>query len=120
MQENEFKSTNNLDFKSAEYKSRNPHNQDLKTFKIGTCLGVWGVTKDGYQIYKVTNTESGNGHFQDVIEWFEFSCKRDNGSLIFVNIPDGRLKKHLINKKGFKEDGQNNLIKEFDVLLSAN
>jgi hypothetical protein len=108
---NEFKTTHNLDFKTSPYASKIAQ-KPMQRFQIGTCLGLFGVTHEGYEIHAVNNTELGNGHFEDVLEWFEYACKRDSGSLIFTNVPD-RFKKHLIEKRGFVETTRNDVEKTF-------
>ena len=73
----EFKTKHNLLFEVAESTYPQypiPH----KMFRVGTCEGQWGNTEDSFYILSVLNKEQGNGHFDDVLEWFENSCKRYN------------------------------------------
>lgn len=115
MKKNEFKTTNNLDFQVGDFNSPiTGDRKDVKRFKIGTCVGLWSVTHDGYEIHSVNNLEKGNGNLDDVFEWFEFSTKRDKGILTVIDVT-GRFKKHLIEKRGFtqSEYSKNNVEKSF-------
>lgn len=76
-------------------------------FKIGTCEGIYNVSNDAYQIIAVQNNELNNGHFTDVLEWFEFAAKRDGKALRFLAILNDKFGKHLVSKRGFKWEGQN-------------
>lgn len=93
-----FISTNKLDFEVADW----PYDQDYKQFRIGTIEGLWGVTPVSYDILAITNKEPGNGHLQDVFDWFEMSCKRDNKNLRILEVWNKKFMNHLIEKRGFK------------------
>ena len=89
-------------------------NESWHHYKIGTCYGLWKSKNKTYEILSILNDVPGNGHFQDVLEWFEHHCRRDNKALrikeFFLN-PE--FKQHLINKRGFVEDGKDDVIKKF-------
>lgn len=104
----EFESSHKLDFMACPW----PVDPEFTAFKIGTCEGIYGSTKDTYDIVAVVNNEPGNGHFEDVIEWFENSCRRDKKSIRFMEMMNPRLASHLKIKRGFKREGENNLIKK--------
>lgn len=70
-------------------------------FKVGTCEGIYQVSETSYDIIAITNEEPGNGHFDDVLEWFEFSCKRDKKDLRFMEILNPKFGIHLCEKRGF-------------------
>lgn len=70
-------------------------------FRIGSCHGLWGSTSDSYYILSVINAEPGNGHLDDVFEWFEFSCKRDGKNLLVLACFNSRFYLHLLSKRGF-------------------
>lgn len=89
-----FKSTNNLGFEVA-------HHPLYMAYRIGTCHGQWGVVNKCYYILSVINNSPGNGHLNDVFEWFEFACKRDNYNLMVLEIVNSQFYLHLITKKGF-------------------
>lgn len=80
-------------------------------FQIGTCHGLWKCKNRQYQILAIDNDEPGNGHLDDVFEWFENSCKRDGYNLVIQELWNLGFKKHLIEKRGFKPLGKDNLIK---------
>jgi len=96
MEGNAIITTHNLDFLSAEDEFLGTLN-----FKIGTCVGQWGSTWDSYYILTVINDQPGNGHFDDVLQWFEYSAKRDNKNLIVLELWNERLYFHLLIKRGF-------------------
>lgn len=89
----------------------NEHNKKVQLFRVGTCSGVWYPTPEEYRILFICNSQKGNGHFEDVIEWFQASCKRDKRDLVFEEVLTERLKKHL-EKRGFIRR-ENDMIKSF-------
>lgn len=103
-----FESTHKLDFMCCRW-SRSP---EWITWKIGTCHGVYQSTQNTYDILAIYNDERGNGHFEDVLDWFYNSCRRDKKDLRFMEIMNEDFRKHLMKKRGFKKDGKNNLIKK--------
>lgn len=103
-----FKSTNNIIFEVA------PHfDKDVLHYRVGTCTGIYSWDANNYNIIAIVNDKQGNGHLQDVFDWFENSCKRDKKNLKVVEIMNGKFYKHLIDKKGFKAIDSNNVIKHF-------
>lgn len=82
-------------------------------FKVGTCHGQYMVDKGNYLIINIINEEKGNGHFDEVLEWFESSAKRDKVKLGVVELWNKRLKKHLIEKRGFQEDENGDVYKNY-------
>lgn len=109
-----FKTTHNLDFYSRHF-SLCPSSID---FKVGTCNGLFKVKKRKYIIIAIINNHKNNGHFQDVLEWFENSCKRDKYDLVVAEIWNDRLKRHLIDKRGFEEYKElNGVIKSYKKMI---
>jgi hypothetical protein len=103
---NAIETTHKLDFLSKPWE-RDP---EWHVFKIGTCNGQWRATDESYDILTIINEEPGNGHLTDVLEWFEFACKRDGKMLRILEVWNKRFYKHLIEKKGFidsNRDGEN-------------
>jgi hypothetical protein len=96
-----FISTHKLDFESAPWNSQLDPADNWMLFRIGTCEGVWRATEHSYDILAITNNEPNNGHFTDVLEWFENSCKRDGKKLRILEVWNEVFKNHLITKKGF-------------------
>src|SRR5687768_8724527 len=92
-----MKTTHNLDFLVAPW-----GRDDWLRFKVGTCHGLWRCTSEAYEILSIVNNEPGNGHFEDVIEWFESSAKRDNKWVVFMEVWNTKLLRHLIEKRGFQ------------------
>lgn len=108
-----FQTTHNLPFEIAQ------HWTGTMLFRVGTCHGQWGCTKDSYYILSVINEEQGNGHLDDVFEWFENSCKRDNKNLLVLSCFNEFFYLHLLNKRGFlplDADGEN-VVKVFNQKL---
>lgn len=110
-----FQSTHKLDFLAAPYSRQFTEADEppWQEFKIGTCFGLWRANKQNYEILSFKNKESGNGHLEDVFEWFEQSCKRDKYNLVVIEVWNKRFEKHLIEKRGFEvfKKENNSLIK---------
>ena len=85
--------------------------QHWKLYRVGTVHGQWIATETAYEILSISNNEPGNGHLDDVFEWFEYSCKRDKKDLIIREFWNNDFKEHCIKKRGFKLYGENDLIK---------
>lgn len=107
----QFKSKHNLNFEVAPYEIQLSDEIQWMRFRIGTCEGLWRATDAAYQILAFRNNEPNNGHFTDVLQWFENSCIRDKKCFEILEVMNDRLKSHLINKQGFKEYGSVNLRK---------
>lgn len=112
MESNAVITQNRLDFECAN----SPYSEGHKMFRIGTCDGQWGCTSDSYFILSVINKEAGNGHLNDVFEWFEYSCKRDNKNLLVLECMNNDFYNHLLNKRGFVslDTTKENCIKVFN------
>lgn len=106
---NSIQTEHNLDFEVAEWITN-----DFMRFRIGTCEGLWAGDDKTYDILAVTNKQLGNGHLNDVFQWFEFSCKRDKKALRILEVWNKEFKTHLITKRGFIKLGNDDLIKYFD------
>lgn len=90
----------------------------MKYFRVGTCRGIYTWDNSMYAILSIVNEKEGNGHFNDVIEWFENSCKRDKKDFQFLHVWNEKLKNKLINKYGFENFETEHLIKRIKVLLN--
>lgn len=88
-------------------------------YRVGTCHGQWGFTQDSFFILSVMNEQPGNGHFNDVLQWFENSCKRENKNLLILDCMNKDFYIHLLNKRGFTklDKEERNLIKIFNKNL---
>jgi len=112
---NAIQTKHNLDFEAAP----SPYDvfgDNHQMFRVGTCEGQWGFTKDCLFILSVLNKEQGNGHLDDVFEWFEFSAKRQGMNLMVLECMNQRFYDHLIKKRGFQplDAKQTNCIKVFN------
>lgn len=103
----EFQTKHKLDFEVAPW-AVDPNYQ---RFRIGTCNGLWGVTDDAYLLLAIKNNLPGNGHLEDVFEWFEHSCERDNKDFIIQEIWNSGFGKNLFSKRGFVHHGKDDAIK---------
>lgn len=103
-----------LDFEVAEWEFDLVLGGGFKRFRVGTVTGVWRSTETSYDILGITNEVPGNGHFEDVLQWFESSCKRDHKDFKILEVWNEGLKKHLVKKRGFKKIGKtDDVIKKF-------
>lgn len=106
-----FESTHKLDFEIADW-----WYPGIILFRIGTCHGQWSSDDESYNIISVINEKPGNGHLQDVFDWFENSCKRDDKSLKVLEIMNPRFFTHLIEKRGFVKIDEINAVKHFSTV----
>lgn len=98
-----METTNKLEFEVAPHLGVNDPTKQWVKYKVGTCHGLWRSKESAYEILAIINEEPHNGHFNDVFEWFEHSCERDNKNLLIRQVWNRPLKQHLIEKRGFKE-----------------
>lgn len=110
--ENSLTTTHSLDFFSCEHEVFTNHSR----YKIGTCKGIWGCTGDAYYILSITNSRPGNGHLDDVFEWFEHAAKRDNKNLLVLECFNKKFYHHLISKRAFisMDADKENVIKVYN------
>ena len=78
-----------------------------KRFRIGTCHGLWWATEVSLDMLVLINTTPGNGHFVDWLQWCVHSAITDRKKLVMHEIYNLRLRKHLIEKRGFVATGKN-------------
>lgn len=96
-----FQSTHKLWFEAGKWHASDLIKTDFMCFRVGTCEGLWRSTGFSYDILGIMNSKPGNGHFTDVLEWFEYSCRRDFKHLQIMEVWNKRLLVHLISKRGF-------------------
>lgn len=87
--------------------------QGWMLFRVNKISGQWRDAGNNYEILTVVNDKPGNGDFEHVLSWFYESCKRDKKNLLIREVWNQRLAKHLINKRGFAYQGEDDLIKRF-------
>ena len=78
-------------------------------FRVGTCVGQFRVTPEAYEILSIINSAPGNGHLEDLFEWFEYGCRRSRLPLRILRFTNQRFKKHLIDKRGFHAFGEDDV-----------
>jgi len=81
-------------------------------FRIGTCNGAWRSTTSFYDILSIVNDRPGNGHFEDVLQWFSHSCRRDGKDLRILEVMNKDFLHHFLEKRGFVAEGEH-CIKKF-------
>lgn len=108
-----FRSTNGLDFLVADYDQPLQDGYNWHRFKVGTCEGLFAFRGECFYILAIENNIKHNGHFGDVLEWFEHSCKKSKLSLVFLEVWNKRLLKHLVEKRGFSSRA-NDAVKRFE------
>lgn len=106
-----MKTTHNLEFLAAPFE----YDPNLVRFKIGTCHGLYGFNDKEYELIAIMNDEPGNGHLDDVFEYFENSAKRDKRALKVCEIWNEGFFKHLVSKRGFTPINPMYVIKRFDI-----
>jgi hypothetical protein len=102
-----------LEFFSRYWDS--PFNQDgWQEFRVGSCRGQWRSTPDSYELNGIKNNTPGNGHFREVMLWFEASCKRDKKYLRIRNVWNKELAGKLV-RRGFTYAAGDDMVKrKFD------
>jgi hypothetical protein len=95
-----FKTTNSQNFYSAPY-SRPWNFDNYQQFKVGTMFGLWKWEKDKFVILAFMNDRPGNGHLEDVLDWFYCSAVCAQLPLVIRSVDNKRFLKHLIEKRGF-------------------
>ena len=109
----DFKTAHNLPFESRPYliginekdKFTPDPDHDWQEFKVGTCHGLYAHYNKAFHIVAIKNEEPGNGHFEDVLQWFEHSCIESNSNLKFCEVWNKEFRQHLILKRSFIDKG---------------
>lgn len=104
-----MKTKHNLEFEVAQH----PIVVEFLLFRVGTAEGLWRDGGDTYDILAIKNSAPGNGHLDDVFEWFENSCKRDGKNLRIMELWNQKFAEHLVKKRGFvNQQGTEHYIKQ--------
>lgn len=82
-------------------------------FRVGSCRGQWRSTPEAFEILSIVNDKPGNGDFDHALAWFEESCHRFGRGLRVREIWNKRLLAHLVTKRGFQLEGEEDAIKRF-------
>ena len=112
-QHNVITSSHNLNFEVAPYENNIDPQTNWMRFRVGTVQGLYTFTDTTLDILAIDNAEPGNGHLNDVFEWFEYSCKKYKMDFRILEVMNKRFLKHLIEKRGFKKYSKDNVIKKF-------
>ena len=107
---NAIKTTHDLDFEACPW----PRDKSIMLFKIGSCHGQYVFSDMGLEIISIINNTPGNGHLNDVFEWFEYAAKAQGLKLIIREFFNARFKMHCILKRGYSDiAGMNSVMKDF-------
>ena len=106
---NAIKTTHNLDFEARPWF----RDKRVTEFKVGTCHGQYAFVEGKLTMISVINDKPGNGHLDDVFEWFEFAAEAQGVDFMIAEFMNPRFKKHCIKKRGFIPFGKDNVIKKF-------
>lgn len=111
-----FKTTHKLKFQTTTYKQLFEDGYHWQEFIVGTCRGLFTSTDRHWILLAIDNEQPGNGHFTDVMEWFERFCKRDKKDFVIMEVWNKRLLAHLLTKRGFElyNPITNSLIKKYE------
>lgn len=110
---NAIKTKHNLDFEAVPW----PRNPFIIVFRVGTCHGQYDMDDKQLRLISVINESQGNGHLEDVFEWFEYASKVNELDFIICEFFNERFKRHCIEKRGFRElPGTNDLIKSYGCI----
>ena len=71
---------------------------DWMEFRVGTCVGLWRQASGAYQVLAIDNEVIANGHFTDVMEWFEYSAQRDGFAFEVLHVWNKRLMDYLLDR----------------------
>lgn len=96
-----FKTVHDLPFEIGQWEFDKVIGGGFLRFRVGSCSGIWRSTPTSYEILGITNDQPGNGHFEDVLQWFYNSCVRDRKDFRILEVWNKDLKQHLIKKRGF-------------------
>lgn len=113
MAENAIITKHKLDFEAKPFHIQFKGHPTNMCFKVGTCHGMYVITKNSIDIIAIQNDEKGNGHLEDVFEWFEFSCKENKLNFRILAFLNEKFKEHVLSKRGFQRQGPNDVIKLF-------
>lgn len=112
---NAVTTTHKLDFEVADWYGH----EKIKVFRVGSCHGQWfWLEVKGFGqclcLLSVMNEFPGNGHLEDVFQWFENSAKRAKVPFMMMDFENQAFKKHCIEKRGFEEViGTDHIVKFF-------
>lgn len=92
-----FRSTHGLKFKTMPHIIAGAFT-GAERFEIGTVHGIWNVSTFSVDVFACINDEPGNGHMDDVFEWF-FSIATERGLPVRVtNVSSEDFRQQLIDK----------------------
>lgn len=101
----QFASSNGLEFEAKFSDTMYDEVTPWSWAKVGTCHAFYGETETEFDVYGVGNIKKNNGHFNDLIEWLEYLAAVRNKDLFFLHFENESLKRHMINRRGYKEQG---------------
>jgi hypothetical protein len=106
---NAIETTHKLDFEACPW----PISPDQTAYRIGTCHGIYYFSDEGINLIVIHNDNPGNGHLEDVFEWFEYACRAQGCDLYIRSFFNKRFKKHCIEERGFQSINDVDVVKRF-------
>lgn len=114
MKKGTFKSTHALKFRSAAHLIGGV-DTGMNKFEIGTVHGLWNASTLSIDIFACINNEPGNGHLDDVFEWF-FAIAKEKGLPVRVtNVSSPTFREQLIEKWKFIPTNDRDTLLRFDL-----
>lgn len=110
-----FKSEHKLKFLTAPHLIAGAPT-GLEKFEVGTCHGLWRQDKASIEVWAVINGSPGNGHMDDVMQWFLELARLQNVILAVMDISNLAFKNQLILKWGFQTTKANDRVIKFDFI----
>lgn len=90
-----------------------PRDNRIMAYRVGTCHGQYSFMDGSLVLISIVNESPGNGHLEDVFEWFEYAAKAQRIPLVIAEFFNYRFKKHCIEKRGFLEYAKANGVIKF-------
>lgn len=106
-----FKSSHKLKFRTAPHVIAGAPT-GMEKFEIGTVHGLWVQSKMSIDIFACINDEPGNGHMDDVFEWFFEIARTGALAVRIVNVSSVTFRNQLIEKWKFAPTD------DFDTLIN--
>lgn len=94
-----LKTKHNLPFEAAPYELNFDSSKYWQRFRVGTCTGLYYFVLKTIEILAIENNVKNNGHFNDVLQWFMFSCKNNKRDLKILEVWNQQYSPNNLIKK---------------------
>lgn len=102
---NAIETKHKLDFEARPWKGGLV--DGVVQYRIGTCTGLYEYNDEGISIIVIDNDKPGNGHLDDVFEWFEYAAREKKKRLWIRQFFNSLFQDHCIKKRGFTQSDKN-------------